>query len=495
MDLKVALTKQMPNTIHCHTHRIQLYQGYHDAQWMTTDNYMSLLQRCSNDTLASVMEGLHSMEPLDRVYDVLGGVQPPPSYLHILVVLPTSEIRVQQHLRDHAGSQRVEFSLLNVQVGDLNAFDDNTWINTWRLTQVTDFPDQLYVRKEYKDLFSLLKRRGDKQVVLFGSPGLGKSLLVVLYAVWMATQAQSDVLLVRRVEGKGLTVLFLNGSDLSKCWREQNLSEDNVEALEAATTTKCALCLDGINQVDGLLKKVRLQSFSVLATSGQYKKSQSQAGVVDLCLVPYWSLEDLKAVGRRINGWDDDCVEQKYYIGGSCLRLFLMSIEDARIAILLAVGTVDVSTADLLKTQHGPRSAGQVDSIRMATLDSSKVANYSNPDMWSYAITSMYALGKIGEIVPLGYFKDLCFKAHALNDFGLFGIAFENYVHATAQNNGEIKLWVRDYERQLLHQPKNAKLDYSYATTTITTQSCSYRGHTQEQYEAIMREWTTGLEY
>ncbi|RQM30484.1 hypothetical protein B5M09_012887 [Aphanomyces astaci] len=90
-----------------------------------------MIQRCRSSTLASVMAGVHEMDHFDLVNDVLGTNLPPHTYLHVLVVIPTSEALLQESLGDRGGLQRLSFSLheqrrltlMGVVVGEGNAFE------------------------------------------------------------------------------------------------------------------------------------------------------------------------------------------------------------------------------------------------------------------------------------------------------------------------------------------------------------------------------------
>ena len=250
---------------------------------------------------------------------------------------------------------------------------------------------------------------------------------------------------------------------------------------------KCELCLDGflqkfLQEHDGVLS-----TFSVLATSAQYETKQDDVPVLDLCLVPFWSLSDLKLVGQKMT-WDDDTMEKKYYFSGGSLRLFLQSERDIQIAVDRAFRTVDITSAALLGTTYGTTAVSQVDQIRMVTLDSSDMKNYTDSGEWSYVICSGYALRKIGEYVTLEYYKDLCHKAYTINDFGLFGIAFENYFHAMAREKKIIELKVRQYDRIKAHH-------HEYLVKTLKCNEHLFKGKIQAEFENLMSTWPSSLDY
>jgi len=104
---------------------------------------------------------------------------------------------------------------------------------------------------------------------------------------------------------------------------------------------------------------------------------------------------------------------------------------------------------------------GQVDRIRMVTVSTDNLNHFSDCSKWSYVICSRYALRKIGEYVTIEYYKDLCTTANAINDNGLFGIAFENYIHTMARNNLPISLNMQKYDSDKLdiHEYKSLIID------------------------------------
>ncbi|CAK4620263.1 unnamed protein product [Aphanomyces euteiches] len=182
-------------------------------------------------------------------------------------------------------------------------------------------------------------------------------------------------------------------------------------------------------------------------------------------------------------------MEKKYYFSGGSLRLFLLSEKDAKIAVELAFCKVDIATANLLNTQYGTNSENQIDQIRMATLlDTSDLSNYNDPSQWSYVICSGFALRKLGERVTLEYYKDLCHKAYMIHDFGLFGIAFENYFHAMAREKQSIQLKVREYD-------SNKEHGHEYSVRTFTSDKHLLKGKDQAEFENVMKAWPSDLDY
>jgi hypothetical protein len=382
-------------------------------------------------------------------------------------------------------------SLQNIQVVDIGNSNTNEWIDTREIMKVTDFPEEYFVRKASIDIFNLLKARA-KQIVLVGSSGVGKSVLLVLYSFWMAIEEAKHVLLVRLVKGKGkgFSITFLNGKNPSKSWKLEHMSANEIAPTIQNTARRfenCYWCLDGFLPSD--LSIGVLSSFSVLSvpTSIQYDVNVDQTGSLDLCLVPFWSHSDLQLIGQHKN-WDDNSIEEKYYYSGGSLRLFLMSKESGKIAAGYAVQIVDVTSSDLLKTEFRTSSGGNVEWIQMATVNTCNLKNYRDPCHWSYVICSGFALRKLDNHLTLGYFKDLCSNAFMMKDVGLMETAFENCFHAIVREKKEVHLKVLDYEKV-----KNNTLEY--LDDTFQCKNHLPKGEKEADFEQVMRAWPWKLDY
>jgi hypothetical protein len=143
---------------------------------------------------------------------------------------------------------------------------------------------------------------------------------------------------------------------------------------------------------------------------------------------------------------------------------------------------VDINNASLLNSQDGSTLNGQVDRIRMVTVSTESRVNYNDSVKWSYVICFMYALRKFGEYVTVDYYKDLCTKAFAINDYGLFGIAFENYVHTMTRKELPIPLKIRKYDRV------KTKDIHKYDSLIIQTRTSNYllKGESEDECKQII---------
>ncbi|CAK4099634.1 unnamed protein product [Aphanomyces euteiches] len=466
---------------------LDLYLALKGHAWLESASPLvkRLMKGEAPDEIHEYLVEANKMNPFSKLTKALTS-PPGEDQLHILVVVPERSQSNKKQRQDG----RVFVSLEGIQAVDPASYQPNIWIDTQEISKVTDFPTEYFVRKQSIDVFKKLKAR-TKQIVLVGSPGVGKSMLLVLYSFWKAIEGKKYVLLVRHVKGKGLFMIFLNGQKLSESWKFERMNDYEIAPLVQQWIRRfpsCELCLDGflqkfLNEHLGVLTE-----FSALATSAQFKKKQDDAGVVDLCLVPFWSLSDLKLVGKH-HTWDDESIDKKYYFSGGSLRLFLMSEEGAESAAEEAFLDVDIASAQLLNTQYGTNSDRQIDQIRMVTLlDTSDLSNYNRPGKWSYVICSGFALRKLGKRVTLEYYKDLCHKAYMINDFGLFGIAFENYFHAMAREKQSIQLKVREYDSNKAH-------GHEYSVRTFTSDKHLLKGKDQAEFENVMKAWPSDLDY
>ncbi|KAF0700473.1 Aste57867_9002 [Aphanomyces stellatus] len=487
-DFKVIIKGERPNFFTGDASDLDLYVAIMDNEWMSaTESIYEELAK--HDGVPGYLIKANRMNPAREVGKCL------PSDLgteciHILVVdskravePPTKKLCTAELPQVDAKLNPI--SLENFKFSNLGAWEINKWINTQEISCVTDFPEEYFVRKESVGIFDVLKGRGSYQIVLMGSPGVGKSLLLVLYAFWMAFQEKRSVLLVRRIKGEGKCIFFvyLNGDDPSKCWMVSKLTQGALESLvDKYRTNNCLLCLDGFLQSE---MTIFLETFSVLATSAQYNTKQEDGPVLKTCLVPFWSHSDLQLFGEHKN-MDSDSIEKMYFISGGSLRLFLMDEKTAMNCIDKAFSGVDYNSADLFKTQYGTSSMSQIDRIRMATLK--RDGEYTAFAQRSYFICSGYALMKIGEYVKLDYYKNLWCIAQATNDQGLAGIAFKNMFHTMAREKKPIKLNMRDYDRVRTTNHEYSEIDFTSSSTCL-------RGENNDDFKDFITHWPGGVDY
>ncbi|KAL8023609.1 putative P-loop containing nucleoside triphosphate hydrolase [Plasmopara halstedii] len=77
----------------------------------------------------------------------------------------------------------------------------------------SDFPEWFYIRTETLDIIKVFKAQTEAEfnILFVGSPGVGKSMLLVLFAFYMALRQKKRVVLFRKKKGKGFSMLYMDG--------------------------------------------------------------------------------------------------------------------------------------------------------------------------------------------------------------------------------------------------------------------------------------------
>ena len=222
--LKKKIKEEKSQSIHCDADGLQLYLACKDDAWLKND-----------DAKAVTLDDLQGFKWMDNAALWIknpayfgANFQPNEGDIHVLVVVP--EGAVVQSSKKQRQDVGLRFSLQDIQFVDPENCEENVWIDTRGIMNVTDFPEEYFIRKESIHVFNLLKAR-TKQIVLVGSPGVGKSLLLVLYSFWMAIEQKKCVLLVRQVKKEGLSMVLLNGQNLSESWKLEKLNAEELAPL------------------------------------------------------------------------------------------------------------------------------------------------------------------------------------------------------------------------------------------------------------------------
>ncbi|KAE9248621.1 hypothetical protein PF004_g3771 [Phytophthora fragariae] len=315
---------------------------------------------------------------------------------------------------------------------DIESIGHNLDIDEWH--------ESLEIFKVFKALME-----AKLNVVFVGTPGVGKSTLVVLFAFYLALIQKKRVVLFRKQKGKGVSMLYLDAEN-KRYWRKEEVGISDIELVE---NRDFELCLDGLAYDDVRDHFGTLARFRMLATSVQYPMKDDDTPVLRRCLVPFWSLSDLRAVGAHVQ-WTEQQIKDRYFSSGGNLRDFLSEREIVESSIDQTVKSIEPVDAALFNTQYRDPSDRQVDRLRMTGIranDHRELNKFLYSKHWVYVITSEYALRQLGNIVKPSYYEELWSKGCMLGDDGLMDIAFENYVHTLARNGMKIELRVRAYDR------------------------------------------------
>ncbi|KAL3672885.1 hypothetical protein V7S43_002187 [Phytophthora oleae] len=354
----------------------------------------------------------------------------------------------------------------------------------------SDFPEWFYVRKEALDIVKVFKAQmgARRNVVFVGTPGVGKSMLVVLFAFYMALIEKKRVVLFRKlkaVQPVGFSMLYLDAqSDPPVFWRMARAAISDIDRVE---NQNFELCLDGLPHKEVYDHFGTLGRFRLLATSAQYQMKDDDVHLRQ-CLVPFWSLSDLKVIGTH-RKWSEQEIKDRYFYSGGNLRAFSSPKDGLKISTNQAIRVVDLDIATLLNTRYEGGAESHVDRLRMTGIKASGQSDlardtnaYLDCSKWICVITSEYALRELSNIVKPSYYEELWRKASMLGDDGLKGIAFENYVHTLARDGKTIKLRVRPYDRVKVKQ-------HTYEDLDIEPARYSNDGNDAAECDAAMKQF------
>ncbi|ETP43033.1 hypothetical protein F442_10100 [Phytophthora nicotianae P10297] len=388
-------------------------------------------------------EGFTHMDPLLWIKNPKNfgdSFEPNEGEIHVLVMVP----EVDQEQWDEQRARKKARSLTVIEVERMNSIAATLDIDMWQIGGIAldirhvepDFPAWFYVRKEKQGIIKIFNDRMEKQLstVFVGTPGVGESMMVVLFAFFMTLRQQKRVVLFRKLKKEGFSMLYLDAK--GKQYRRENVLE--VKKVDHLLGIADELCLDGFTHDDVKANFGRLARFRLLATSVQYPKKNDDGPVLRRCLVPFWSKLGLKSVGAHFI-WTEHNIN--YYLDGN-LSDFLSEKSVVIDSIDQAIGLVDAQVTELLNTQYVLDSEKQIDRLRMTSVQASEQdlknrsssAKYTMTRSSFCVIASENALRQLGKIVAPSYYEELWSKGRMLGDDGLMGIAFENYVHAMARD-------------------------------------------------------------
>lgn len=200
-------------------------------------------------------------------------------------------------------------------------------------------PQQLFVRKEVRDMFSKLASAHEGRVlsrVLTGSPGIGKSVVFFLAAVQRAATIDKRLIYLRkRDEEEDISVFIMDnspngdsvdvvfGRELPKR-RIPNLTELVNTIIDSSELADDAfyIMLDGPKHNDPRPDRL-YNTYSSLCTSGGYPAlKQEQIGVKEILVLSGWTEAKMKEAMGEMNIQEPN---KKYDLSGGRIRLALLS--------------------------------------------------------------------------------------------------------------------------------------------------------------------------
>jgi hypothetical protein len=224
----------------------------------------------------------------------------------------------------------------------------------------------IYWRQEDCQVFSMILEdiQKSKKLILRGSPGIGKSMMLVLVMFYAAVIHQKPILLFRRLgladqQNCLLFIEYKNGNlgyfAIQKC-KQQKATE--IESCLSESRDALWFMLDGFvyeNIPDDLM------AFKMLSTSQQVDlKSQFSTHATKI-LLPCWTSEDLFALGTKL-GFKD--LQKRYYFSGGSARKFCRdTLQEIKINIDEAVAVAGTNI-DWLFSRTPVKDGKQIDRIR-----------------------------------------------------------------------------------------------------------------------------------
>ncbi|KAG7375921.1 hypothetical protein PHYPSEUDO_014844 [Phytophthora pseudosyringae] len=271
------------------------------------------------------------------------------------------------------------------------------------IDDIVHFPGpKFYVRKEIISVLEIFKnvyqdefnedKVVNKQFILMGSPGTGKSCILALICFYIAVHYKRPVVWFRRVAGgivRTATRLFYEGKyyewhdDKGQIFESLNdtMEDSGIDPL------KCWFCLDGMVERE-VHEKNWYNRYKVLATSGQFSPNAE-------------AMQFTKSL--------------RNFVG-----------DDGKDVIKSAVAKIGRrGDAEMLLTTSGVGSEKQIDRIRMhGVQDVNNTEHYVDTDKWSCCVTSKFALNRLSAVMMPKFFEKLIDIAKGINDDRFEGVAY-----------------------------------------------------------------------
>ncbi|GMF29765.1 unnamed protein product [Phytophthora lilii] len=367
---------------------------------------------------------------------------------------------------------------------------------------------RFFVRKEVLCILENFKRfiegfdRGDlnKQFVLVGSPGTGKSCILALLCFYIAVTTEQPVLWFRAVKGgrEALTIRLFYKKKYYQ-WDDDTFDVyDRVyKEMKSLTNGFFWPCLDGFSQ-DSIYHSNpgHLVNFTLLATSTQFDLKNEATGLITLCLTPYWKQEDLELLARAFKEPTD--AAGRYFVSGGCLRDFLNA--DARELVAFALTKVkNPDHAKLLLTSLGPTSDDQIDRLRMRGVkDVGNSTCYVKPSTWKPVTNSLFVLRHLTMFLEPTIFEELVGIARGMKDDRLEGVALEGYFHALVRGGQPLLIDYCTYDNVNRKNIKEAEwraiMDKDKGEISFPpTSKIEWSGEGIDDCVEVMKRWSADL--
>ncbi|KAG9415646.1 hypothetical protein AC1031_000029 [Aphanomyces cochlioides] len=397
-------------SINCDADELELYLALKNRAWLSDEDADLEGLSQGNAVLASYIIEERKMKATKKLFKYFSDKASPTYYndenIHVLVVVPEGARSVKES----------EWSAMELSTVDLPLKQDITELTEWSERNLYELPSisefmkdlggctqggKLYWRLEEKQIASIILTGWsgadlphctikNKKCILMGSPGVGKSTMLCLLAFYVVFEQKKNVLIYRKVMSldQDCCLVYLGYENnqvkyftLPKC--EVSQAREIYKALQLKQ--EVYLMLDGFVYKD---IPEGLRTFKLLATSQQVDLKSQEREYAYCLLHPSWQLKDLKYLGLKLKGWEEDDVSERFYYSGGSVREFLLdTVEDVRIGILAAIRSVD---DPLTLMSNSAKSVDiKVDELRRTFVkDPSDQLNFIAFDAWEELIDS-----------------------------------------------------------------------------------------------------------
>uniref|UniRef100_K3WHA1 Crinkler effector protein N-terminal domain-containing protein n=1 Tax=Globisporangium ultimum (strain ATCC 200006 / CBS 805.95 / DAOM BR144) TaxID=431595 RepID=K3WHA1_GLOUD len=360
----------------------------------------------------------------------------------------------------------------------------------------------LCVLKNFKNIYQNEFDTGEmvnKQFILMGSPGTGKSCILALLCFFIAIKEERPVVWFRQVfGGRGklggsITRLFYQGKYYQ--WKDEEGTKYRslYDAMEniVLDTKACWYFLDGLNQKE-ILERKWSAKFTLLATSGQFDMKSEPGLFQQPCLLPYWKQVDLEDLADKLKDPKESDVDNRYFVSGGSLREFLNV--DARTQVAMALKRIETSKdAENLLTSVGSGSDKQIDRIRTQGVeDSTNARHYVDPFRWTCCVSSKLVLQHLAAMMKPNFFEKLMGIARGMNDDRLEGVAFEGYFHTLVRHRRSVCVHYCKYDNVGRRTNNNWENIMRQEMGSIDWKELSVvecEGENREECVAMMESW------
>ncbi|KAL3660867.1 hypothetical protein V7S43_014269 [Phytophthora oleae] len=262
---------------------------------------------------------------------------------------------------------------------------------------------------------------------LVGSPGIGKSTLLILMAFYLVLKHKKNVLVYRWLD-KGDCLFYLGyQAGTVVYFTVEGCSPELVVAIyeelgKHQGFSNVWLLLDGI-QYDCIPR--RLIHFRMLAASQQVLPKEHADEHAYYCLLPCWKKQDLFKLGREVCNFEEKDMEDRFNISGGSVRVFSIEGIDHLNAMRRKISRActEVEGTLLLFSDGRNIQAGknQIDRLRHTFVEDTQVpSNYLTDSNWEQRVDSQYAIDLLKnriqsqELFPL----QLCRVRDCVSEFG-----------------------------------------------------------------------------